>query len=106
MSVDKNHSKSVVFSKNSKRPNASIPKNNRGSIHSRENSAERNLNSQKFSKKLEKIKSHKKNAYSMPFHDPTQHMLGNIKIPISFDNKKATMTPDISTHNSKVPSRN
>jgi len=42
----------------------------------------------------------------MPFHDASTHILGNIKIPISFDNKKATMTPDISAHNSKVPSRN
>ena len=89
-----------------KRQNSSIPMNSKNSKSriSKETSADRNL---KPSKRVDKnYKSHKKNAYSMPFHDPTSQIIKNLNLPITFESKKATMTPDISAHNSRNISRN
>jgi hypothetical protein len=88
-----------------KRQNSSIPMNSKNSKSrlTKENSADRNL---KPSKRVgPNYKSHKKNAYSMPFHDPTNQIIKNLNLPITLNTKKATMTPDISNHNSRNISR-
>ena len=104
-SQERNFSPVGIGTKKRKSPDKSVKHNDNFNLKQEKVNSISNVNDKnqnpKNSGKLHK--SHKKNAYSMPFHDPTNQQIQNLNLPINLEKngqKKATMTPDISVHNS------